>query len=92
VTSRWIKLLVMTRLFAAGVALLLLVVHRVTGHDLILAIAVIAYTAVSLLALSSVPRLQLAPAAWLVDGLVVLALIASSEDWRSPFYVLMITR
>jgi len=91
VTSRWIKLLVMTRLFAAGVALLLLVVHRVTGHDLILAIAVIAYTAVSLLALSSVPRLQLAPAAWLVDGLVVLALIASSEDWRSPFYVLMIT-
>ena len=90
-TSRWIKLLVMTRLLAAGVALLLLVVHRVTGHDLILAIAVIAYTAVSLLALSSVTRLQLAPAAWLVDGLVVLALIASSEDWRSPFYVLMIT-
>ena len=37
------------------------------------------------------PRLQLSPAAWLADGALALALVAASEDWRSPFYVLMLT-
>ena len=61
-TSRWITLLVMTRLLAAGVAVLLLVVHRATGHDGLLAAVVIAYTAASLTALYRVPRLQLSAA------------------------------
>ncbi|MGH2919948.1 MAG: sensor histidine kinase [Solirubrobacteraceae bacterium] len=90
-TSRWLTLLLMTRLPAAGVAVLLLVIHRVTAHDAELIVATITYTAASLFALSSVPRLQAAPAAWLVDSLAVLALVAASEDWRSPFYVLMLT-
>ena len=90
-TSRWIALLLMTRLLAAGVAVLLLVVHRVTGHDPLLISAVVAYTTVSLAAFSTLPRLQLAPVAWLADGVAALALVAASEDWRSPFYVLMLT-
>jgi signal transduction histidine kinase len=90
-TSRWITLLVMTRLLATGVAVLLLVVHRVTAHDALLALLVIAYTAISLAALWLVARLQSAPSAWLADSVAVLALVAASEDWRSPFYVLMVT-
>lgn len=84
-------LLLMTRLLAAAVAVLLLVVHRVTAHDAELIAITIAYTALSLGVLTLLPGLQLSPIAWLVDGLVVLALVAWSEDWRSPFYILMIT-
>ena len=84
-------LLLMTRLLAAGVAVLLLVVHRVTAHDAELIAITIAYTAVSLGLLTAMPRLQLEPAAWLVDCAAALALVAASEDWRSPFYILMLT-
>lgn len=84
-------LLLMTRLLAAGVAVLLLVVHRVTSHDAELIAVTVAYTAISLGLLTAVARLQLEPAAWLVDCAVVLALVAASEDWRSPFYILMLT-
>ena len=81
----------MTRLLAAAVAVLLLLVHRVTTHDAELIVAGVAYTAASLGVLTAVPRLQLSPVAWLVDCAAVLALVAASEDWRSPFYVLMLT-
>ncbi len=91
VTSRWMRLLLMTRLLAAGVAVLLLVVHRVTAYDGVLIVAVSAYTVITLVALTVVPRLQLAPAAWLLDGAAVLALVVWSQDWRSPFYLLMLT-
>jgi signal transduction histidine kinase len=84
-------LLLATRLGAAGVAILLLAVHRVTAHDPVLIWAAIAYTAVTLGAFAYIPRLQLAPSAWFVDGVAALALVAASEDWRSPFYVLMLT-
>ncbi len=84
-------LLLMTRLMAASVAVLLLVVHRVTAHDTTLIVAGIAFTAVSLLALKTFPGLQLSRSAWLVDGIAALTLVAGSGDWRSPFYVVMIT-
>ncbi|HEV2060968.1 MAG TPA: ATP-binding protein [Solirubrobacteraceae bacterium] len=90
-TSRWMTLLLMTRLLAAAVAVLLLLVHRVTPDDPVLIGAGVAYTAGSLLVLTTVPRLQLSPAAWLVDGAAALALVVASGDWRSPFYVLMLT-
>ncbi len=90
-TSRWMALLLMTRLLSAGVAILLLSMHRVTAHDPLLIVAAIAFTVATLGALAYAPRLQLSPAAWLVDGAGVLALVAASEDWRSPFYVLMLT-
>jgi signal transduction histidine kinase len=90
-TSRWMTLLLMTRLLAAGVAVVLLLVHRVTPYDLALIVATVAYSAGSLGLLKAVPRLQLAPAAWLVDGAAVLALVVASMDWRSPFYILMLT-
>ncbi len=81
----------MTRVLAAAVAVLLLVVHRVTPYDGLLISATVAYTAASLAAARYLPRLQTAPAAWLVDGAVVLALVAASQDWRSPFYVYTLT-
>lgn len=90
-TSRWMTLLLMTRLLAASVGVALLALHRVTDHDAALALAGAAYTALSLGALRAVPRLQLSPLAWALDGLAVLALVVASEDWRSPFYVLMVT-
>jgi signal transduction histidine kinase len=90
-TSRWMTLLLMTRLLAAGVAILLLLVHRVTAYDLGLIIATIVYSAGSLGILKAVPRLQLSAAAWFVDCAAVLALVVATEDWRSPFYILMLT-
>lgn len=84
-------LLLMTRLLAAGVAIILLAVHRVTTHDPALIALTIVYTAGSLGVLKLVPRLQLSPATWLVDSVAALALVAASEDWRSPFYILMLT-
>ena len=91
VTSRWMSLLLMTRVLAAGVAVLLLSVHRVTAHDPLLIVATVVYTVVSLGAFAYVPRLQVSPMAWLIDCVAVLALVVGSEDWRSPFYVLMLT-
>lgn len=85
------RLLLMTRLLAAAVAILLLLVHRVTTHDTALILLALVYTGVSLGVLSAEPRLQASPAAWLLDGAAVLALVAASEDWRSPFYILMLT-
>jgi signal transduction histidine kinase len=90
-TSRWMTLLLMTRLLAAVVAVVLLLVHRVTAYDLALIIATIAYSAGSLGVLKLWPRLQLSPAAWFVDCVAVLALVVASTDWRSPFYILMLT-
>ena len=84
-------LLLVTRLLAAGVAILLLVVHRVTAHDPRLLVAVIAFTVLSLAAFTYLPRLQLSRTAWLVDGAAALGLVVASGDWRSPFYVLMVT-
>ena len=90
-TSRWMTLLLMTRLLAAAVAVILLAVHSVTAHDPELIALTIAFTAGSLGVLMLLPRLQLSPAAWLADGAAALALVAASEDWRSPFYILMLT-
>lgn len=91
VTSRWMALLVVTRLLSAGVGVLLLAVHRVTPYDPLLIIGAVAFTVASLGAFAYRPRLQLSPGAWLLDGVGALALVAASEDWRSPFYVLMLT-
>ncbi len=90
-TSRWTTLLLMTRLLAGAVAVVLLLVHRVTEYDLQLIVATLLYVGVSLAVLKAVPRLQLSALAWLADGAAVLALVAASQDWRSPFYVLMLT-
>lgn len=91
VMSRWMSLLVMTRLPAAAVAVLLLAIHRVTDYDAALVVVTVAFTAGSLAAFALLPRLQDASVAWLCDGAAVLALVAASRDWRSPFYVLMLT-
>jgi signal transduction histidine kinase len=90
-TSRWVALLVMSRLLAAAAAVALFGVHRVTDYDGALVVLTLVWTAVSLLAYLRWPRLQGAPAAWAVDGAAALALVWLSGDWRSPFYVFMLT-
>ena len=89
--DRWFALLVMTRLLGGSVAALLLAVHRVTAHDGVLIVAVLAYTATSLALLRVRPSLRESRVVWVLDGAAVLALVWASEDWRSPFYVLLLT-
>jgi signal transduction histidine kinase len=89
--SRWLSLLAMTRVLAAAVAVALLVVHRVSDHDPALIVAAVGWTAGSLALFARHDEWQRRPIAWAVDAAVVLALVWLSEDWRSPFYVFMLT-
>ncbi len=89
--SQWVTLLVICRLPAGLAAVALLLVHRVTSFDGTLVLGTIAWTALSLAALVRVPRLQASPLAWAVDALVALGLVWLSGDWRSPFYVFLLT-
>lgn len=90
--DQWFALLTMTRLIGGGVAVLLLIVHRVTPHhDTQLAVATAIWTAVSLLAFGDSERLRASPAAWALDALAALALVLAGRDWRSPFYVFALT-
>jgi signal transduction histidine kinase len=88
---RWLDLLVMTRILGASVAVVLLVAHEVSSYDHWLVVATLTWTAVSLGAFMASARLQAAPAAWVVDTAVALALVWLSTDWRSPFYVFALT-
>ena len=90
-TSRWVALLVMSRLLAAAAAVTLFAIHEVTRYDGVLMGLTVGWTAVSLLAYLRWPRLPGSPAAWAVDGAAALALVWLSGDWRSPFYVFMLT-
>jgi signal transduction histidine kinase len=89
--SRWLALLIMTRAFAAVVAVGLLAAHRVSDHDFGLGVVTVAWTAASLGAFIRFPALQHRPAAWLVDTVGALALVYASTDWRSPFYLFAVT-
>ena len=87
----WTQLFVTTRLFAAGAAIVLLSVHRVTDHDVELLLATLVWTVFTCVAAVRWDGLHRQPAAWVVDTAVVLGLILLSEDWRSPFYVYGLT-
>lgn len=87
----WTQLFVTTRLFAAGAAIVLLSVHRVTDHDVELLLATVVWTVFTCVAAVRWDGLHRQPAAWVVDTAVVLGLILLSEDWRSPFYVYGLT-
>ncbi len=90
-TSRWVALLVMSRVLAAGAAVALFGVHQITQHDGLLVATTLAWTAASLGAYLRRPSLQGSRVAWAVDGAAALALVWLSGDWRSPFYVFMLT-
>jgi len=90
-TSRWVALLVMSRVLAAGAAVTLFSVHRVTTYDGLLVVLTLVWTAASLGAYLRWPVLQASRVAWAVDGAAALALVWLSGDWRSPFYVFLLT-
>jgi signal transduction histidine kinase len=89
--SRWLSLLVVTRLLGAAVAIALIAAHQVSDHDPELVIATLAWTGLSLSAFLTFDRLSRSAVAWLVDSAVALLLILLSTDWRSPFYVFALT-
>ncbi len=83
----WLFLLVAVRVAATCIAVVLLLLDP--PHP---ALAVLAsYGVVSTALLLGVPAIRHAPAAWLVDSAILLALILASGDWRSPFYLLWLT-
>jgi hypothetical protein len=90
-TSRWVALLVMSRVLAAGAAVTLFSVHRVTSYDGLLVVLTLVWTAASLGAYLRWPVLQASRVAWAADAAAALALVWLSGDWRSPFYVFLLT-
>ncbi|HEX5923770.1 MAG TPA: ATP-binding protein [Baekduia sp.] len=88
---RWLALLMMTRVLGATLAIALLLAHRITHHDLLLALITLAWTPLSLLLLRRTQDAPWAPAIWALDALVALSLVLGGGDWRSPFYVFALT-
>jgi two-component system sensor histidine kinase UhpB len=88
---RWFALLTMTRVLGAALAIVLLLAHRVTHADPLLAAITAAWTPLSLWVLRRTEGWPWAPAVWAADGLAALALVLSGGDWRSPFYVFALT-
>jgi signal transduction histidine kinase len=88
---RWFALLTMTRVLGALVAIALLLLHRVTHHDPLLAAITVAWTPISLLILRQTQDWRAAPLVWALDALAAFALILAGGDWRSPFYVFALT-
>jgi signal transduction histidine kinase len=83
----WLMLLVVVRTAATAMAIVLLLLSPPRP-----ALAVLAtYGIVSTVLVIAVPRLRRRPLAWLADNAILLALVASSGDWRSPFYLLWLT-
>src|SRR6476620_897926 len=89
--SRWVSLLLITRVPAACVSVGLLLVHDVSDQDAALVVATISWTAVTLLAATQVPAVESSRLAWALDVGVALALTWVSGDWRTPFYVFGLT-
>src|SRR3954454_11269826 len=88
---RWFALLTMTRVLGALLAIALLLAHRVTHHDPLLAAFTLVWTPVSLYLLRQTQDWRWAPLAWAADALVAFGLILAGGDWRSPFYVYALT-
>ncbi|HET6506211.1 MAG TPA: ATP-binding protein [Baekduia sp.] len=88
---RWFALLTMTRVLGAALAIVLLLAHRVTHADPLLAVITAVWTPLSLWTLRRTEDWEWAPAVWAADGLAALGLVLSGGDWRSPFYVFTLT-
>jgi signal transduction histidine kinase len=89
--ERWLALFVMTRAMAVGTAVTLLVLHRVTSFDVVLAWFILGYGAFTIGLALLWPGAYRRPPLWFADVAVALALIWLSGDWRSPFYLLALT-
>jgi signal transduction histidine kinase len=87
----WLRLFVSSRLGAGAVAVVLLVAHRVTAYDGILILLGGGYVLATAALAQWRPGVVGSPWLWVPDTLAVLALVAASSDWRSPFYLLALT-
>ena len=87
----WARLILSIRLLVTAMAVVLLVVHRLTPHDGRLIAAVCVYALVAT-AVALVPRdLTRHPVTWALDIATALTLVVLSGDWRSPFFLLSVT-
>jgi signal transduction histidine kinase len=89
--QRWSALLTMTRVLGAVLAIALLLAHRVTHHDPLLALLTLVWTPLSLMILRRTQEAPWAPAVWGLDACAAFALVLAGGDWRSPFYVFALT-
>ena len=89
--DRWLTLFVVGRALATAVAVLLLVVHRVTDHDALLLAGALALGPLAIVAAVTSERVRRSPLLWGLDTVLVLGLVLASEDWRSPFYLMALT-
>lgn len=89
--GRWLALFVMARLGATALAVLLLLVHTVSSHDIALVWIGGGYGAMSAAAAALWPRLQEARWAWALDVAIALGLVVASAEWRSPFYLMAVS-
>ena len=88
---RWLALFTSTRSVATVIAVTLLLAHRITSDDTLLAVGGGAYGLLSLLAALRLTRLPTLPVAWVLDGAIVLGFLVAAGQWRSPFYLLALT-
>lgn len=89
--NRWLQLYVTARLLATAVAITLLSVHTVTGHDGLLIWLGAGYGIASSVAVVAFPSLQRSPPAWACDVLATLGLVLAAQEWASPFYLMAVT-
>ncbi|MGH2949718.1 MAG: sensor histidine kinase, partial [Solirubrobacteraceae bacterium] len=88
---RWLALFTVTRAATALVATGMLALRPITDADPLLGALAIGWGAWSIAAVRLWPDLQRRPLAWLVDVVVVLALVVASGEWRSPFYLMAVS-
>ena len=85
-------LFVSARVTATAVAVGLLLAHRVTTQDPLLALFVVTYAALTVgAALRLRPARHWLALLWAADSGVILGLMLAAGDWRSPFYLLALT-
>ena len=90
-TERWVSLFAAGRAASASIAVVLLVVHPVTGHDDALVALIVIYGGLSAILPLARPSLVDRPVAWAIDAFVCLGFVLASEEWRSPFYLLLLS-
>lgn len=90
-TDQWRTLFVMTRAVAAIVGVVLLALRPEAGSDAALALLGLAYAAVTCAAVIRFPGVAGMLWFWVVDVAVSVALIYAAGEWRSPFYLLLLT-
>jgi signal transduction histidine kinase len=88
---RWLVLFAASRLTATAIAVVLLLFNGLSHKEGGLLIACVTFGVGSVGVLLRWPAVRRSVATWVVEISFVLALIAISGDWRSPFYLLWLT-